>query len=155
LIEVLLFTRFVRGFLVEFAGDVAAYVSPYKVSKFEEIRRAIQDRGKRVARFVYSAESDTPGRALYDHVYVVGHSLGSVQAYDTLNDAINRDIHEHGWSAGSPEGAFGVVQRTKLLLTFGSPLDKTAFVFRTQKTETEFSVREALSVGAAAADPEL
>jgi len=145
LIEVLLFTRFVRGFLVEFAGDVAAYVSPYKVSKFEEIRRAIQDRGKRVARFVYSAESDTPGRALYDHVYVVGHSLGSVLAYDTLNDAINRDIHEHGWSAGSPEGAFGVVQRTKLLLTFGSPLDKTAFVFRTQKTETEFSVREALA----------
>jgi len=145
LIEVLLFTHFIRGFLVAFAGDVTAYVSPYKVSKFEEIRRAIQDRGKRVARFVYSAEGDTPGRALYDHVYVVGHSLGSVLAYDTLNDAINRDVHEHGWGAGSPEGAFRVVRRTKLLLTFGSPLDKTAFVFRTQKTETDFSVREALA----------
>ena len=84
-----------------FAGDVAAYVSPYKVSKFEEIRRAIQDRGKRVARFVYSAEGETPGQALYDKVFVVGHSLGSVLAYDTLNDAINRDIHQHGWSAGS------------------------------------------------------
>src|SRR5262249_39789102 len=45
----------------------------------------------------------------------------------------------------SPENAFRVAQRTKLLLTFGSPLDKTAFVFRTQKTETDFSVREALA----------
>jgi hypothetical protein len=145
LIEVLLFTQFVRGFLVGFAGDVVAYVSPYKVSKFEEIRRAIQERGKRVARLIYSAEGDTPGRVLYDHVYVVGHSLGSVLAYDTLNDAVNRDIHEHGWSAGSPERAFRVVERTTLLLTFGSPLDKTAFVFRTQKMETDFSVREALA----------
>jgi hypothetical protein len=145
LIEVVLFTRYVRAFLVEFAGDVAAYVSPYKVSKFEEIRRAIQERGKRVARFVYSACADASNRALYDHVYVVGHSLGSVVAYDTLNDAINRDSHENGWGAGSPEGAFQVVQRTRLLLTFGSPLDKTAFVFRTQKTQTDFSIREALA----------
>lgn len=53
--EAVMFRKFVKGFLVEFAGDVAAYVSPYKVSKFEEIRRAIQDRGRRIARFIYSA----------------------------------------------------------------------------------------------------
>jgi hypothetical protein len=68
-----------------------------------------------------------------------------VLAYDTLNDAINRDTHENGWGPGSVADGYRVVDRTKLLLTFGSPLDKTAFVFRTQKTEREVDVREALA----------
>jgi hypothetical protein len=143
--QVVLFRRFVKNFLVEFAGDVAAYVSPYKVSTFEEIRHSIQDRGRRVARFIYSARDPKSGSPLYDEVLIVGHSLGSVLAYDTLNDAINRDTHENGWGSGSAADAFSVVERTKLLLTFGSPLDKTAFVFRTQKTEREIDVREALA----------
>ena len=138
-----LFRWFVKSFLVEFAGDVAAYVSPYKVSKFEEIRRAIQERGRQAARFIYSARES--GALLYDEVFVVGHSLGSVLAYDTLNDAIKRDTHENGWGTGAPHGGYRVVDRTKLLLTFGSPLDKTAFVFRTQKREREIDVREALA----------
>lgn len=142
-VEAVMFRRFVKNFLVEFAGDVAAYVSPYKVSTFEEIRHAIQDRGRRVARFIYSATDS--GAPLYDEVFVVGHSLGSVLAYDTLNDAINRDTHENGWGPDAPPGGYRVVDRTKLLLTFGSPLDKTAFVFRTQKTEREIDVREALA----------
>lgn len=142
--QAVLFRRFVKSFLVEFAGDVAAYVEPYKVSKFEEIRRAIQDRGRRVARFVYSARDKESGSLLYDEVIVVGHSLGSVLAYDTLNDAINRDTHDNGWGPEASEG-YRVVDRTKLLLTFGSPLDKTAFVFRTQKTEREIDIREALA----------
>ena len=66
-------------------------------------------------------------------------------AYDTLNDAINRDTHENGWGQGSAVDGYRVVDRTKLLLTFGSPLDKTAFVFRTQKTQREIDVREALA----------
>ncbi len=143
--QALLFRRFVKSFLVEFAGDVAAYVSPYKVSKFEEIRRPIQERGRRAARFIYSARDPHSGSLLYDEVFVVGHSLGSVLAYDTLNDAINRDTHENGWGLGVESDAYRVVDRTKLLLTFGSPLDKTAFVFRTQKTEREIDVREALA----------
>jgi hypothetical protein len=143
--QVFLFRRFVKNFLVEFAGDVAAYVAPYKVSTFEEIRHAIQDRGRRVARFIYSALDPQSGSPLYDEVFIVGHSLGSVLAYDTLNDAINRDTHENGWATGSGSDAYRVLDRTKLLLTFGSPLDKTAFVFRTQKTEREIDVREALA----------
>ncbi len=143
--EAVLFRWFVKSFLVEFAGDVAAYISPYKVSTFEEIRHAIQERGRRVARFIYSARDPHSGSPLYDEVFVVGHSLGSVLAYDTLNDAINRDTHENGWGPGAAADGYRVVDRTKLLLTFGSPLDKTAFVFRTQKTEREIDVREALA----------
>jgi hypothetical protein len=143
-LESLLLFRFVKGFLIEFAGDVAAYVSPYKVSKFDDIRRAIQERGRRAARFIYALGASGTDRP-YDAVLVVGHSLGSVVAYDTLNDAINRDAYEGGWSATSTKGAFAVTARTTLLLTFGSPLDKTAFIFRTQKMDTEFDVREALA----------
>ena len=137
------FRRFVKGFLVEFGGDVAAYLSPYKVSIFEEIRHAIQERGRQVARFIYSARES--GALLYDDVFVIGHSLGSVLAYDTLNDAIKRDTHENGWGPAGPSGGYRVVDRTSLLLTFGSPLDKTAFVFRTQKMEREIDVREGLA----------
>lgn len=145
LVQALVFHKFVMNFLVQFAGDVAAYISPYKVSTFEEIRRAIQERGRRVARFIYAARDRQSGSLLYDEVFVVGHSLGSVLAYDTLNDAINRDAHEAGWGPDSGVDAYRVIDRTKLLLTFGSPLDKTAFVFRTQKPEREIDVREALA----------
>jgi hypothetical protein len=143
LIEVAGLVLVVKGFIIEFAGDVAAYVSPFKVSKFEEIRHKIQERGRVAAQFIYSAKSGTA--PLYHAVMVVGHSLGSVLAYDTLNDAVNRDIHEGGWADGSAANAYEVIKRTKLLLTFGSPLDKTAFIFRTQKPQAEIDVREALA----------
>jgi hypothetical protein len=125
--------------LVQFPGDVAIYVSSYKVSRFQETRAAIQEVGRKISRFIYSLEP------AYDEVLVVGHSLGSVIAYDTLDDAINRDLHAGGWYEGSAPGLFRVVERTPLLLTFGSPLDKTAFIFRTQQSRDDFEIREALA----------
>jgi hypothetical protein len=132
---------FLRYFLIEYAGDVAAYVSPYEVSKFQELRDAVQSVGRRVARYVYG--STEGGRPVYDSVYVVGHSLGSVVAYDTLDDAINREIRAGAWPA--PDQPWNVVGRTRLLLTFGSPLDKTAFIFRTQQLRQENDIRESLA----------
>ena len=132
-----------RWFLVQSVGDVAAYISAHRASRFAEIRREIQEAARRVARNVYAArdESEMP---LYAHVLLVGHSLGSVIAYDMLNDSINRDL-----ASSAPRGvAHDVARRTKLLLTLGSPLDKTAFLFRTQKDHAP--LREAL---AAAAQP--
>jgi hypothetical protein len=105
-VEVVLFTKLISGFLIQFGGDVAAYISPYKVSKFEEIRRAIQERGRRIAKFIYSA------KPMYDKVYVVGHSLGSVLAYDTLNDAVNRDTRAKGWGPNSAANEYNVAKRT-------------------------------------------
>src|SRR5213080_2751829 len=58
----------------------------------------------------------------YSRVVVVGHSLGSVLAYDTLNALINED------QVCAKQR--GVVSKTRALITFGSPLDKTAFMFR-------------------------
>ena len=80
-----------RWFLVEFLGDVAVYISAHKVSQFQEVRRKIQEAALDVAKAVYKAEGED-GTRLYDRVVVVGHSLGSIIAYDTLNAMINEDM---------------------------------------------------------------
>jgi hypothetical protein len=133
-VAALALTWIARTLLVRFAGDVAAYVSSTEVSRFAPLRARIQETCCGVARTVYSCRQ-------YERVLVVGHSLGSVIAYDTLNALVNEDLL-------APPG-LGVADRTALFLTVGSPLDKTAFVFRTQRPETG-EVREAL---AAAAQP--
>jgi len=140
ILEFVALRMFTERFLVQFVGDVAAYISPFKVSTFEETRHAIQERARAVAKFIF--ESTDP---VYDEVYFIGHSLGSVIAYDALNDSINRDLNADGWTTGSPVNAHRVISRTKLLLTFGSPLDKTAFIFRTQKTNRKVDLREELA----------
>jgi hypothetical protein len=133
-----------RWFLVQSVGDVAAYISAHRASRFAEIRRSIQDVARGVARNVYAARDHESGEPQYARVMMVGHSLGSVIAYDMLNDSINGDL----LARESGGDTLNVVQRTKLLLTMGSPLDKTAFIFRTQKDDAP--LREAL---AAAAQP--
>ena len=72
----------------------------------------------------------------YDDIILVGHSLGSVVVYDTLNKLlIDRES-----AGGDPQEA---ASRTRLMLSFGSPLDKTAFIFATQGSGSE--AREALA----------
>lgn len=121
--------RQARNFLIQYSGDVAIYVSAYKVSRFHDIRHKIQLIGLNVAKTVYAAH--------YDRVIILGHSLGSVVAYDTLNAMINEDV--------LTPGAYNVRQTTRALITCGSPLDKTAFIFRTQIKEDCPEIREALA----------
>ncbi|HEX6535618.1 MAG TPA: hypothetical protein VF041_13560 [Gemmatimonadaceae bacterium] len=130
-----------RRYLVQYVGDVAAYVSAHEVSRFQEMRREIQAVGRRVARNVYGAREGVGGALQYRDVIVVGHSLGSVIAYDMLDDSINRDLLLA--STGGGAARLHVAERTALLITCGSPLDKTAFLFRAQKDD--LPVREALA----------
>jgi hypothetical protein len=140
----------VRWFMVQLVGDVAVYVSAHEASRFNEIRRQIQAIGRRVARHVYGSRLPNTGELEYGDIILVGHSLGSVIAYDTLNDAINGDLLAARARSSNGAGPINVAARTKLLLTLGSPLDKTAFLFRTQKDDAP--VREAL---AAAVQPSI
>jgi hypothetical protein len=119
---------FLRWFLIQYLGDVAAYVSAYRLSEHWELRNQIKETSAGVARAVYAATGRRPGSWRYDRVIVVGHSLGSVIAYDVLNQLIREDLVEP-----RPGRRLDVVARTPLFLTFGSPLDKTAFYFTTQK----------------------
>jgi hypothetical protein len=127
----------VRYFLIEFVGDVAAYVSPYKDSKFDDLRHKIQQVGLDAGKVIYGFEDQGSLVPNYKNVLVVGHSLGSVLAYDTLNALINLDNV-------SPGKSRHVLARTRGLITFGSPLDKTAFIFRAQM-QAGNSMREQLA----------
>ncbi len=118
----------VRAVLTQYAGSLVAYLSPYKDSKFEDLRHQIQQRGLELANLVYEGFKLPSGWIpRYETIIMLGHSLGSVIAYDTLNAMINTE------AAGLHPGAANpVVERTRGLITFGSPLDKTAFLFRVQ-----------------------
>jgi hypothetical protein len=128
----------VRYFLIQYVGDVAAYISPYKASKFDEIRTKIQAVGLNVARVIYGFQNSSTVPD-YQRVVFVGHSLGSVLAYDTLNAAINLD------NTSATPGSHRVFDRTTHLVTFGSPLDKTAFLFRNQSNHIQDPLREQMS----------
>ncbi|MGH9556897.1 MAG: hypothetical protein ACRD2Y_13850 [Terriglobales bacterium] len=126
----LLLAWMVRRFLVQSVGDVAIYVSSHQLNRFHRVREEIKKTAMRVASAVYGSADPH-----YSRVLLVGHSLGSVIAYDTLNALL---VNDRAGARG-----LNVAQRTKLLLTFGSPLDKTAFIFRNQLREADF--REALA----------
>jgi len=123
----LLVSRQVSRLLVQYMGDVAAYVSSHSLDRFSELRQKIKKVACDVAKSVYSAASKEGGY-LYSRVCVIGHSLGSVIAYDTLNALLIDDE--------LARTRLGVAERTKLLLTFGSPLDKVAFIFARPKATT-------------------
>jgi hypothetical protein len=121
-------TWFARGKLVQFVGDVAVYISTPKLNQFMGLRREIQDTVSGTARAIY-AMRDSNGDFEYDGVGLMGHSLGSVVVYDTLNALLLYDeLH--------PTQRLEAGDRTRLLLTFGSPLDKTAFIFAQQNIDT-------------------
>lgn len=126
---------FVRGFLLQYVGDVAAYISSHTVSKFAEVRDAIQACALDVTEAVYRQRIE--GAAFtYPAIVVVGHSLGSVVAYDALNKLLVKEALD--------SAPLEVAQRTRMLLTFGSPLDKTAFIFRSFRRHPT-GAREALA----------
>lgn len=117
-----------RGFLVQYLGDVAIYVDAYKVDKYFAIRTRIRRVAQDTLEAVYGARVGAD-RFRYQRVVVTGHSLGSAVAYDALNALLVADQ-----SAGG--GDLRVADRTQALVTFGSPLDKTAFLFHAQPRKT-------------------
>ena len=132
-----LLSAWVRSLLVQYPGDVAAYVGSHTLDRFADLRARIKETVGKKARAVYAARDETGG-FLYSGCVLVGHSLGSVIAYDTLNRLILDD------EAALAGASLDMVERTPLFLTLGSPLDKTAFVFGIQGKNTSEG-REALA----------
>lgn len=113
-----------RGILIQYIGDVAAYISPNALDRFSDLRNEIQTCVAKAARAIYTSGAGSAAAWQYDRILLVGHSLGSLIGYDTLNRLLNEDA-----LAG---GRMQVSGRTPLFLTLGSPLDKTAFIFAQQ-----------------------
>lgn len=141
-------TALVRTLLVQYVGDVAAYVTSQSLDSFHELREAIKTTVFNKARAVYAAVSEAGTGFEYERISIVGHSLGSVVVYDTLNRLMNDDslaVEQTSSGAEDKEVCFyDVITRTQQLVTFGSPLDKTAFLFALQGSATS-EAREALA----------
>jgi hypothetical protein len=130
------FSAKVRELMVQYVGDVAIYVTSNKLDRFDEVRGKIKEAARSVASAVFTAYEQNSSTFLYEHVAVVGHSLGSVIAYDTLNRLMLDD-----WLA---DQALGIARRAKTMVTFGSPLNKTAFLFTIQGKDS-MHIRERLA----------
>ena len=122
-----------RRFLVAYVGDVAAYIQPQELDRFNRLRERVKACVWKSAVAVFLSSER------YDEVVMVGHSLGSVIAYDTLNS-----LYREERLGAVP----GVQARSKLFVTFGSPLDKIAFLFAMQGSN-----REGLDALAASVQP--
>jgi hypothetical protein len=130
----------VRTFLVQYVGDVAAYVQSHTLDRFSELRATIKERVLKIAEAIYAQRTDG-SHFDYFSIVLVGHSLGSVLAYDILNQLLLDDAAITG-----PGRPWKVAGRTNYLLTFGSPLNKIAFIFANQsKKRMMTAARERLA----------
>jgi hypothetical protein len=130
----------IRLFLIDFMGDVAVYTNLNERTGYFNVRAQIlqecghalttlyTDLDNRVASLNRQAEADTP--ATFELV-IAAHSLGTVIAYDTINDHFNR-ARIGAAAAGplQPPLAMDVCSHLRGLLTFGSPLNKVYYFFR-------------------------
>jgi hypothetical protein len=137
----ILFSAKVREIMVQYVGDVAIYVRPNMLDRFDAVRSQIKEAARSVVSALFTSYKlqSNPGVApefQYDKIALVGHSLGSVIAYDTLNRLMLDD-----WLC---DGALQVAERTATMVTFGSPLNKTAFLFTIQGKDT-LHIRERLA----------
>jgi hypothetical protein len=141
--------RVLQYFLATFVGDVAVYVNVDAKAKNFAVRRAILNGAATAITRILKDEV----RA-YDQVIVAGHSLGSVIAYDSLNELLNRcegGAVNDGAIYATPDQIVGDqlqratihrgdLARIKGLVTFGSPLDKVRYFFR-ESTKENQSIR--------------
>ena len=116
------------GLLVRYVGDIVLYVTADQKSAFYRTRQEIRRTASDLLRTLLTEQ--TAGKDSYDALFLAGHSLGSVIAFDAINDL------ERERRAGSEVP----VNKLRGLLTFGSPLDKVYYFFR-QRVRSEAAVR--------------
>jgi hypothetical protein len=114
--------------LTAYAADVAVYVNADAKSKSYVARNAILKGSTDALKALLKKECG------YDRVILAGHSLGSVIAYDSINDLLAEVNSAQGLPSDRPAVKLtkAELQKLKGLVTFGSPLDKIYYFFREQ-----------------------
>jgi hypothetical protein len=116
-----------RGILVNYVGDLAVYLNTSELAKNFEARSQILDECTGALSEIVRLK-DAAGNYVYDRVLVAGHSLGSVIAYDSITELLNR------CRAGSPANPKDVqpedLNKLRGMVTFGCPLNKVFYFFR-------------------------
>lgn len=137
-----------KSILTAYVGSLVAYLSPYKDSKWDELRGKIQQVALEIGRLILNGYQHSKWIPQYENIVYVAHSLGSVIAYDALNSLINTEAAKLSRGDSNP-----AVERTRALITLGCPLNKTAYLFRlqfkvsTSRLDQEGELRE-MMVGA-------
>jgi hypothetical protein len=116
---------FLRRILIGYLGDVTVYVAAdQKAASYRARSGILTESSAALARLLVGQQ--------YDQVILAGHSLGSVIAYDTVNEVLSQV-----WAAGDQSGQKPEIALTRAdlsglkgLVTFGSPLDKIFYFFR-------------------------
>jgi len=115
---------------IDYVGDVALYATADENSAFFKTRMEILTEATRKLRWVLRA---------YNDVSAAGHSLGSVIMYDAISWLrVESQVSFHNGEPVTPATASTAplseeeFVRLRALITFGSPLDKIFYFFRTK-----------------------
>jgi hypothetical protein len=119
--------KLVTPLLVNFVGDVAIYTTTNVKSPYYKIRQQILTESLTLLKAILRDK-----QANYDQVILVGHSLGSCIAYDTLNLLCIEA------SLSKDKGKSLLVDKITGFITFASPLDKIAFFFREMAQQHQY-----------------
>lgn len=117
--------------ITDYIGDVVAYTTPDRKSRFYGIRAAILKEAQAKVRALLQSPD-------YDQVLVVGHSLGTVIGYDVLN---HLDLIANFKENNELKEKLG---KLTAFFTFGSPLDKVYFFLREQAEKDQYIRRQLL-----------
>jgi glycerophosphoryl diester phosphodiesterase len=107
----------IQNFVLEVVGDLVAYLAIDPKARLNGKRHEILAGCEQRIRELLSKS----GAEGYERIVVAGHSLGSVVAYDALS-RLSRDVACGRFAAH-------LCDRLAGFISFGSPLDKVAFVF--------------------------
>ena len=132
---------FIRYALTGYVADVAVYVTSDAKAKNYTARTAILKGSTEALKRILTDPQ-------YDYVVLAGHSLGSVIAYDTVNELLVQFNGALGPAYDRPSLPLTLAQLQKLkgLVTFGSPLDKTYYFFREEVKENQAIRAQILSM---------
>jgi len=129
----------INRFLTTAVGDLAVYLGADTLSTNFVARSQILEECTQTVRSLLGSQLDlvpdhTPSS--YDRVILAAHSLGSVIAYDTLNDLIAQNM-----ASPTPDQTLG---RICALFTFGCPLNKIFYFFRARTSPETYVLDEIL-----------
>ncbi len=121
---------FLDTLMKEVAGDLIIYTAIDPNLRLNPVRQTILDGCvDRIEGLILCPAANDAERPRYEKVFVAGHSLGSVVAYDAISRIAMRADHLALTGLGRPAVTRVQARRLDGLITFGSPLDKVALMF--------------------------
>jgi hypothetical protein len=129
----------INRFLTTAIGDLAVYLGSDTLSTNFAARSQILEECTQTLLNLLGTQRDlVPDHSpcCYDRVILAAHSLGSVIAYDTLNDLMSQNM-------ASPVPGHAL-SRISGLFTFGCPLNKVFYFFRTRTSLKTYVLDEIL-----------